>query len=212
MINTVLLPDKFKSRKLKIGVTGGIGAGKTLFCEIAQKEGFPVLKADEIAKDLMQYDDEVKKKIIELFGETAYEDRKLNNAYIASLVFTDTSKLEELNKIVHPHVISTSEVLLNEKLREKDFVFYEAALIFEAQMQPLFDVIVVVLAGEDLRVERVSKRSGLSTHDTRLRMNVQRKDYVDELQWGFTITNDGSVESFQKDVRQVIDLLLSKVK
>jgi dephospho-CoA kinase len=145
------------NKPLKIGITGGIGSGKTLVSKIFSLLGIPVYDADTRAKWISNFHPEVKKEIIELFGAEAYLHDKLNTRYIAGIVFKDKTKTEELNHIVHPRV---GEDFLNwvEQHKEFPYILKEAALMFESDSYKSLDKIIVVSAPLDLRIKRVLSR------------------------------------------------------
>lgn len=211
MIEKILLPDRFESTGLKIGVTGGIGSGKSLFCSIIESFGFPALNADNIAKELMHNNEVIRAFLIEKFGDESYRDGLLHIKYLSNTVFNNPQKLALLNSIVHPFVIKHSILKMNEKLLPKSFVFYESALIFEAGMQNLFDLIIVIISGEAERVQRILKRSSLEEADIRLRIRSQMKDYADHVEWGFIINNDGNELALREDAREVIECLQLRI-
>lgn len=146
------------SRTLKIGVTGGIGSGKTVVCNIFQTLGIPVFNADDRAKDLMRNNLQVKSAILSTFGEKAYLDSgALNTVYMSKYVFKNVDKLRELNKIVHPAVGLDFE-LWAASHRSKPYVIREAALLVESGSYKLLDFMINVTAPIDLRIARVLSR------------------------------------------------------
>ena len=104
-------------KKLKIAVTGNIGSGKSSFCKFIEEMNYSVIKADEIAKDLIANDEKVKKEIIKYFGELAYNGKAINKKYLAEKVFSDQSNLNKINSIVHPLVIEKVNAMMSEKLK-----------------------------------------------------------------------------------------------
>ena len=146
------------SKTLKIGVTGGIGSGKTIVCNIFQTLGIPVFNADDRAKDLMRNNLQVKSAILSTFGEKAYLDSgALNTVYMSKYVFKNVDKLRELNKIVHPAVGLDFE-LWAASHRSKPYVIKEAALLVESGSYKLLDFLINVTAPIDLRIARVLSR------------------------------------------------------
>ncbi|MCB0750489.1 MAG: dephospho-CoA kinase, partial [Ignavibacteriae bacterium] len=142
-------------KKLAIGITGGIGSGKSTVAQIYEDEGFIVLKADIIAKELMLKDSNIIAKIKNEFGEEAYLDEKINSKFLAKKVFNDPHKLQRLNSIVHPAVIQFVSDQIKEYQIIHNLIFVEAALIYEAKMEELFDYILMVSADEEIRISRI---------------------------------------------------------
>jgi len=139
-----------------IGLTGGIGSGKTTVANYFKEMGVPVYIADDGARAVMQ-SDAVVKEIKETFGEALFENDILNRAKLADIVFNNADKLAQLNAIVHPAVKKDFELwLLNH--RDKEYVIYEAAILFESGRYKDCDSIITVTAPEEIRIERVLKR------------------------------------------------------
>jgi dephospho-CoA kinase len=188
---------------VRLGVTGGIGSGKSLVCALFAQLGVPVLSADIIAKEIMGSDDEVKQQVLRLLGEAAYrQDGSLDRPFVASMVFSNKSLQKKLNAIVHPRV----EKELDRRLAELEksgvkVAIVEAALIYEAGYDRRLDAVIVVDADERERLRRIVDRDKSSPSDvlkrTRSQWDVARKlrkaDYV--------IRNDGSKEDLERNVR-----------
>ncbi len=153
------------SYPFQVGVTGGIGSGKSLVCQIFQILGIPVYDADQRARWLMNNDEPLRMAIIHSFGPQSFDSNStLNNTYLAKAVFNDKEKLEELNKLVHPIVEEDYEQWLLPHSKEK-YVIKEAALLFETGSYQILNAIVVVSAPEELRIERVLKRDPFRTRE-----------------------------------------------
>lgn len=195
------------NKKLKIGITGGIGSGKTEFCNIIRQQGYPVLYSDEIAKNLMVHDAEVRSKIIAAFGAESYKDDVLQREFLSSVVFHNAEKLAELNAIVHPAVIRETGIQTNELLKQYDLVFYEAALIFEASMDNLFDYIILLTAADKNKIDRIARRDNVDEDSIRLRMQNQMSDKVKKEKADLIIENDGSIEDLQSKVKFALSIL-----
>lgn len=146
-----------KSKPLEIGVTGGIGSGKSLVCKIFSLLGAPVYNADNRAKWLTNNDPEVRRNITEKFGYEAYNEKGLDRDYIAGKVFNDPDQLKILNAIVHPAVGEDYDQWVTSN-SEKPYVIKEAALIFEAGSYKRLHKVINVSAPEDLRIKRVIQR------------------------------------------------------
>ena len=158
---------------MKIGVTGGIGSGKSLVVSELERLGAVVYHADKKAKELV-YLPEVKESIIKLFGEKAFENNIYNTKYIASIVFENTSKLQSLNSIIHPAVFKDLDWFCHQN--EGKTIVYESALIMETGHTHLFDKVILVTAPLSLRIERVMARDGVDDDAVIKRIEKQWTD------------------------------------
>lgn len=187
---------------LKVGITGGIGSGKTTVCRIFEVLGIPVFYADEAAKSVMLTDEQLKADIIRIFGKGAYSDQgELNRKHIASIVFNDARELEKLNALVHPAVFRAFDRWVYEQT-DAEYVIKEAALLFESGSYKMCGQTVLVKSPEDLRIRRVSERDGISAEEVRLRMSRQFSDEQKEELADHIILNDEKTLL----VPQVLDL------
>ncbi|MEI2273888.1 dephospho-CoA kinase [Sphingobacterium sp. ML3W] len=174
---------------LKIGITGGIGSGKTFICRLFEALGIPVYNADEEAKRLMNTDIRIKEKLIAQFGEATYKDGLLDRAFLANMVFSDKDKLELLNGIVHPIVIQEAKDWAERQTTR--YSLKEAALLFESGSYKELDYTILVTAPIDIRIQRVIERDGTTEPQVWERMNKQLSD-EEKLQLAdFVIVNDG---------------------
>ena len=176
-----------------IGLTGGIGSGKTIVADIFRTLGIPVYVSDERAKILMHADETVKNQIITLFGPKAYhEDGQLNTTWIASQVFNDREVLHQLNDIVHPAVFLDLQQWASQASQvAAPYLIQESAILFEADLTKRFDAIVLVVAPEAIRIQRVMQRDGASKEAAMARMNNQWPDAEKIVRADFVIYNDG---------------------
>jgi dephospho-CoA kinase len=173
---------------LKVGLTGGIGSGKSTVAAIFKTLGIPVYYADKEAKRLMIEDANLIQSIKELLGEESYSNGNLNREYIASVVFNEPKKLEQLNQLIHPLTISDSH---NWMLQQSaPYAIKEAALIFESKSESHLDVIIGVTSPESLRIKRVLERDGIDEADVRQRMSRQMSEAEKMKRCNFIITND----------------------
>lgn len=170
-----------------IGITGGIGSGKTTVAKLFSELGIPLFIADVEAKKLMNNDQEVIAKLISLFGNEAYQNNTLNRAYISEQVFNNKELLEALNNIVHPAVQKKFESWY--KKQEAPYVLYEAAILIEKGRTDYFDKIILVTASKKERIERVKKRDQISEDQIKQRMNNQWSDDKKEKFADFVIKN-----------------------
>jgi dephospho-CoA kinase len=193
--------------KLKIAITGGIGSGKSQFAGFIKEMGYPVIDADSTAKDILTDDKNVREKIIAAFGAGAYNAQGLDTEYLAANVFSDPSNVKKINSVVHPAVIKKIKKLMQDELIKNDFVFVEAALIFEAAMEDLFDYVALVSAVENLRISRAIKRDDVDECEIRRRMENQ---FTEEFRRGnsdFVFDNNGTVEELKSKSLFFIHLL-----
>lgn len=180
-------------KNLVIGITGGIGSGKSTVSEIFSNEGYVILKADDVAKSVMVNNAEVKKSIIENFGSDCYNDNELNTKIIAEKVFDNPNKIQRLNEIVHPPTIIVIEKEIKNLRIKSNLVFVEAALIFEANMENLFNYILLVTADENLRIKRVLERDIETVSEIRSRMLNQFPEEKKRKMSDFVIDNNASL-------------------
>ena len=174
---------------LKIGLTGGIGSGKTTVATIFKVLGIPVFDADNAAKKIMNEDEVVKQQIIKEFGDGAYTNNFLDKKYISNIVFSDAYKLEKLNAIVHPATIQAG---LDWALQQHNmpYIIKEAALMFEAGSAFNLDYIIGVFAPKNLRTSRVMQRDGLTQQQVEDRMKNQIDDNIKTKLCDFVVIND----------------------
>ena len=157
-----------------IGLTGGIGSGKSTVANMFKELGVPVYNSDERAKYLMNTSLEIKSQLIKLLGEEAYKGDKLNRSFIAEKVFSNTNLLAELNGIVHP--IVRNDFIDWTKKQDYSYVIQETALLFENKAQDLYDSIILVTAPKETRIIRVVDRDKSSREQVIARMNNQLDD------------------------------------
>lgn len=187
-----------KNNALKIGITGGIGSGKTTVCHIFETLGIPVYYADDRAKALMIEDENLIKGIKKLFGEAAYfEDGALNRQLIAEIAFSNPLILNELNALVHPAVYLDGE-RWHDAQTNVPYTLKEAALHFESGGFRLMDKMICVVAPKEVRIERVLLRGGLSRADIEARMSKQLSDEEKIKQSDFVIYNDSKTGLIQQ--------------
>jgi len=200
---------KFKHGILTIGVTGGIGSGKTTVCKIFEELGAKVIYADELAKELMDKDENLKKKIIKAFGPEAYAGGKLNRKFIADVIFSDEMKKKELESLVHPVVIRKilSEFKKIAKDKSADFVIVEAALIFESGFDDELDYVVVVDTSDDeIKINRIMARDNCSRDEVLKRMKAQMEPAKKRELADIVIQNDGDIDELRERVKFLYSL------
>ncbi|HMO61744.1 MAG TPA: dephospho-CoA kinase [Ferruginibacter sp.] len=173
---------------LKIGITGGIGSGKSTVAKIFEVLGIPVYYADEASKKLLNQNPELKAKITALFGTAAYQNNLLNRSYIAGIVFNQPEKLAQLNAIVHPATIKDAETWMAQQ--SSTYAIKEAALIFESGSQEQLDAVIGVYAPKAVRLQRVMQRDGISREEVLSRMNRQIDENIKMRLCDYVIYND----------------------
>jgi dephospho-CoA kinase len=157
-----------------VGLTGGIGSGKTTVAHMFRELGVPVYNSDEEAKHLMNTSKKVINAITGLFGKEAYSNNKLNRAYIAKKVFENKALLLKLNAIVHPEV--REHFLAWMKKQRYPYVIQETALIFENLSPNFYDKIILITAPSEKRIQRIRNRDGISKKSILSRMENQWND------------------------------------
>lgn len=193
---------------LKIGLTGGIGSGKSTVAAIFEVLDIPVYYADTVAKQLMQEDDSLVKTIKLNFGESCYDAGKLNRAFLSSIVFNDKSKLELLNSIVHPATIAHAENWMSHQIAP--YCIKEAALIFESQSYKKLDFVIGVHSPENLRIKRIMARDQISEIDIKARIDAQMNEAEKMAKCNFVINND-EIELLIPQVLSIHQKLIAKV-
>ena len=184
---------------MKIGITGGIGSGKSSVSKIIEKAGYTVLNADDIAKQIMVEDESVRELIISNFGQDSYTDKGLNTSHVSSLAFSSTVNVNILNSIVHPPMVAKINELMNDELKNNKIVFVDAALIYEAEVDAILDHVLLVTADEKTRISRIQERDKISEENIRRRMKFQMPENEKENLADFIIKNNSTeIELEQK--------------
>ena len=177
---------------LKIGITGGIGSGKTTVCKVFELLGIPVFYADTVAKSIMHTDPVLKDGILKIFGEKSYScDGELDRPYISSIVFNNESELNKLNALVHPAVFRAFDKWLVIH-SDSPYIIKEAALLFETESYKMCDLSVLVVSPEVSRIRRVIARDGISHDEILLRMKRQLSDEQKKKMADYILVNDES--------------------
>ena len=193
-----------KNKKIKVAITGNIGSGKSTFSSFLSEKGYPVINADDVSKEILSTDKEVRKKVISEFGEQSFSGAKINTIYIAERVFQDKKKLQILNSILHPLVIKNIEQRFDELHQKNDIVFCETALLFEAKMKKMFDYSVLIFADYNVRESRFLKKKGNSSEQFINRNENQIKDENKINNSDFVFNNNGT----EKDLKRKSEILL----
>lgn len=192
-----------------VGLTGGIGSGKTTIAKWFQEKSIPVYNSDNEAKRLMNESAEIKRKLVELFGEDAYVNNELNRKFISSKVFENKDLLEQLNQIVHPEVFKDFKIWIQNQTAP--FVVKEAAILFESGSYHNCDYIVSVVADEEIRIQRVMERDGISSEQVLSRIKNQWTDELRIVNSDFIIRNNEGLDELEEEFETIYNKLLKKV-
>jgi dephospho-CoA kinase len=184
----------------KVGITGGIGSGKSTVCDILREFDVAVYNSDVRAKELMMESVSLRQALVERFGEDVYNAEGLNRAYLAQRVFGSASELEALNAIVHPAVMADFDAWA--EAQQGNYVVLESAILFEAQLENRVDVVVSVMAPESLRVERAMQRDGASREQIVARIKAQMSDDERSDRSKYAIVNI-DLEELREEVEQL---------
>jgi len=174
-----------------IGLTGGIGCGKTTVANVFATLGIPVFNADAVAKELMQNNPILKHKLIEEFGEYVFANGQLDRNYLAKIVFADTNQLERLNALVHPITIQAAKEWAAKQ--NTPYVIKEAALVFESGSGEGLAGVIGVTAPLSLRMHRVMQRDNCTKQEVEKRMQNQISDTIRMKLCDWVIVNDDQV-------------------
>lgn len=191
-----------------IGLTGGIGSGKTTVANMFSKLGVPLYIADVEAKKLMNRSKVIKRKLLKLFGDKAYIDGKLNKAFIAQKIFNNKELLEKMNAIVHPKVASHFKRWLAKQ--SDPYVIKEAAILFENGSYLSCDAVILVIADEDVRIQRVMKRDNTTKAKVKAIINNQWSDRKKKELSQFVI-NNSTLADTKKEVEKIHKKILKSV-
>ena len=191
---------------LKIGLTGGIGSGKSTAAKVFEVLGIPVYYADDAAKILMNIDEELKQKIKQEFGESVYPDGLLNKKGLAEMVFNDPEKLAKLNALVHPATLKDAEKWMARQTAP--YIIKEAALIFESGAHKYLDYVIGVLTPVAQRIQRTMKRDRVTSEEVITRMDKQMDEAIKMKRCDFVITN-GEQDMLLPQVLELHKKLLS---
>ena len=198
-------------KRLKIAITGGIGSGKSSVSKIVEALGFPVIKADDLAKELMLQDELVKKKIIKIFGKESFTEKGINTKYLADNVFSNKERVGKINSIIHPPTIKKIEDISKKLFEKYNLVFIESALVYEAKIQKLFDYIILIYAEEEIRISRKMENDGMKKIDIEKRMSFQIPDEKKTDRAHFVIDNNSTKEELESRTKFVIELLKAAI-
>ena len=173
---------------IKVGLTGGIGSGKSVVAKVFETLGIPVYYADDAAKRLMNTDKELKAAIIKNFGARSYTNGEMDRKYLATIVFNDTEKLELLNSLTHPVTIRDASEWMTRQT--SPYIIKEAALLFESGADKNLDYVIGIEVPLSLRIKRVIARDGTSKEEIMKRINRQMDEKEKMKRCDFVIINN----------------------
>ena len=194
---------------LQIGLTGGIGAGKSTVSSILSELGCLVYNSDQRAKWLMKNNPDLKKAIVNWLGEESYLDNNLNRSFISNVVFKDNIMLNKLNGLVHPYVAKDYQSFISSN-HNTDIVVKEAAILIESGAYKKMDLIILVISNEQNRIQRVIKRDNSDFKKVHQRINQQMKDQDKSKYADFVIENNGTKSELASDVKKVLEQIRLK--
>ncbi|MFM2116130.1 MAG: hypothetical protein RIQ80_229 [Actinomycetota bacterium] len=194
---------------MKVGLTGGIGAGKSTVADMFSKLGALVIRSDELARQVIEPNTPGFQKVLSRFGnQILQENGSIDRQKLAQIVFNDQNSLKDLEEIIHPLVRNKTNELIESQTQET-IVVNEVPLLLEKKMEKMFDFLVVVISSEKNRINRLQKR-GISEPEAKKRMSLQVSDEARKSSADFLITNDGNIEQLEADVAKVWQALLER--
>jgi dephospho-CoA kinase len=190
-----------RPNKISIAITGGIGSGKSEVCRLLKEMGLPIISADILGHEALRQNN-IREKLTTVFGDDILENGNINHDKLRDIVFADKNKTDKLNKLVHPAIIN----MLHDKLenQENGIAVYEVPLLFEASLEKLFDIIIMVWAPETVRRDRVSQRPGMSTRLISAVMAQQYPQKRAKAAADYVIENSASLIELKDQVSQVL--------
>lgn len=176
---------------LKVAITGGIGSGKSLVCQVFKTLGIPIFNADVVSKQLVENNKELKASIIEIFGEKAYLNGNYNRKFIGSMVFSNPEKLHLLNDLIHPHTKRAAKLWF--EAQHAPYAIKEAAILFESNAHHDIDIVIGITAPENVRIERVMQRTGYNKEEVVKRIALQMPEEEKMAKCDYVIQNDNKI-------------------
>lgn len=192
---------------LRVGLTGGIGAGKSIVAKVLRSMGYPVFDSDSEAKTIMNHNPTMRSELIAIFGNEVYTEDGLNRPFLAQKIFNDASLKDRVNGLVHPAVRAAFE--RKALTADTGIIFNEAAILFETGANQQFDAMVLVTAPEALRIQRVMARDNTSEEAVKSRIRNQWSDEKKKELADFEIVND-QVQPLVIQVEEMLEALLAR--
>lgn len=194
---------------LKVGITGGIGSGKSVVCKVFEALGIPVFNADNAARYLMEHDERLVASITLLLGKDVYEEGRLNRAKVSDIIFRQPEKLQQLNALVHPVTINNASAWVSRQ--STPYIIKEAAIFFESGSYKEMDVMVGVYAPLEIRISRTMARGG-QTRDKVLEIISKQMNEEEKMgRCDFVINNNDS-DAIIPQVFRLHEQLLNRAK
>lgn len=190
---------------IKLGITGGIGSGKSVVCDVLRLHGIPVYDADREAKNLNDTCPVIRQRLIDAFGEELYRNNKLDRKKLAHLIFNHSENLQRVNSIIHPQLAQHFLEWAN-RLAHHPVVAIDAAVLFEAGFQKFVDKTITVLSPVEMRIHRVTQRDNLTQEQVLSRINSQLSDEEKVKLSDFVILNDNT-RSLLKQISEILHLV-----
>lgn len=192
-----------------IGLTGGIGSGKSTVAKFLLEMGFPVYNSDTRAKELVNENDDLKSKIVSLLGEKAYDNEgKYDRKYVGDLVFNNKDLLEKLNSLIHPAVALDFAHWVHSQTAP--LLFKETALLFELRLHEKTDASLLVTADDNIRMKRVMDRDGKTYREVENVMDKQMSEREKCRKADFIIYNNGNLEELESETKNIVEAIKDK--
>jgi dephospho-CoA kinase len=187
---------------MKVGLTGGIGAGKSTVADLFSKKGAVIIRADQLARQVIEHDSPGFQKVVALFGpEIVDQDQNIDRTKLAQIVFNNDQALKDLENIIHPLVRDKTNEIMDKQTPET-IIVNEVPLLLEKQMQSIYDFLVIVISSEKNRLARLAD-NGINLEQAKARMAKQVDDEARKAAADFLIVNDGSLEQLEVDVQKI---------
>ncbi|MDR2287289.1 MAG: dephospho-CoA kinase [Prevotellaceae bacterium] len=194
----------------KVGLTGGIGSGKSIVCKIFSILGVPVYQADVAAKQLYDADDELRNGLKRLFGKNLYASGTLDRRKLANIIFSDSESMKKINELVHPVVKRDFLEYVSRLPESTPYVIHEAAILFEARIENMFDAVINVYAPEKIKIERVLARENTTIEAVEQRIAAQWDDKLKVELADYNIINDNKNPVLPQILRIHNEILLTR--
>jgi len=193
-------------RPIRIGITGKLGSGKSTLIRLAEARAIPVVRSDDLAKQLMESDPKLRAKLARILGPETYKNGTLDRAFVASKIFHDSALREQVEAVVHPATSEAIEKMI-EKLPPGQPIVVESALILQTRFGAIFDYIILVDTPDDVALKRVLENRQMSEADAKARLAEQAYDPKLRDEADFVIENTGTEKEFRERGERLFDLL-----
>ena len=197
-----------QNKKLRLGITGGIGSGKTLASKYFGKLGFPVIYADDVAKELYRTSSKVKNRLVREFGRGILDDKgNISRGNVRRIIFTGKKNIKRVNAVVHPFVIKEIDRLI--KKNKNRIIFVETAIMMESGYSGRMDYVILIYANKALRIKRVRNRDGLSAEKIKKLISLQMDERKKIKLADFIIKNNSTKAELFKSLKSFVKILNS---